>query len=42
VANAIPMARFHLISGSGHMPMMENPKEFAAGLNWLISQMDMS
>ena len=42
MANTIPRARFHLVSGAGHMPMMENPKEFAAGLNWLISQMEMS
>lgn len=42
MANAIPMARFHLISGSGHMPMMENPKAVAEGLNLLISQMEIS
>ena len=42
LANAIPMGRFHLVSGAGHMPMMEKPEALAEGMNWLISQMNWS
>jgi len=40
MAMSIPNSRFHLVSGAGHMPMLEKPKELAEGLDWLISQMD--
>ena len=39
MAMAVPNSRFHLISGAGHMPMMEKPKDVAEGLDWLISKM---
>lgn len=40
MAQSIPNSRFHLVSGAGHMTMLEKPEDTANGLNWLISQMD--
>lgn len=40
MAEAIPRAKFHLISGTGHMPMMEQPEDVASGLDWLISEIE--
>jgi len=40
MALAFPNGRFHLVSGAGHMPMVEKPGVLAEGLKWLISEMD--
>jgi len=40
MADAFHKARFHLISGAGHMPMLEKPEDVASGLDWLISEIE--
>jgi len=40
MADTLPRARFHLVSGAGHMPMLEKPEDLASGLEWLISEME--
>ena len=40
MADAFPKAKFHLISGAGHMPMLEKPEDLASGLGWLISEIE--
>lgn len=40
MADTFPNAYFHLISGAGHMPMLEKPEELASGLEWLISEIE--
>jgi pimeloyl-ACP methyl ester carboxylesterase len=41
MAGALSKAKFHLILGAGHMPMLEKPEDMALGLDWLISEMEM-
>jgi pimeloyl-ACP methyl ester carboxylesterase len=40
MADTLPRAIFHLVSGAGHMPMLEKPEDLASGLDWLISEME--
>ncbi len=40
MAMALPNGKFHLVSGAGHMPMLEKPESLAKGLDWLVSQIE--